>query len=113
MNDGEIYNPPQASLGGGESNKPGILAIVFAVLLSAPIVLIQVLNQFKIGGIPGAIGAAIGSLIPALFIVLVFQIGRRFRNPRSRWKIFAWSQLVFLLGQVFTVLQTVGANAGT
>lgn len=41
-------------------------------------------------------GGLIGVFLMPLIIMLLFQIGKRFRSPRSRWTIFLSTGLFFL-----------------
>lgn len=114
MSGSEIYNPPKAKLDSDETpnaNKSSALIIFFSIILTIFLMAPQILIQYGNAGLPGGIGGAIGSLMPALFVVLLFQIGKRFRNSKSRWKIFMWSQFVILLGQVTAFIQFIGKNA--
>jgi hypothetical protein len=113
MSSDDIYKPPESLLeeeASSDTNKPGTLIIVFTVLLSLPLMATQFFAQYALTGLPGGIGGSIGALFPAFVIVLFFQIGKRFRNSKSRWKIYMWSQVVFLLGQIPTMLILLGAN---
>jgi hypothetical protein len=42
-----------------------------------------------------------------LIVMLLFQIGKRFRNPRSRWRIFLNTGLVLLGLQFFSIICNV------
>ena len=90
--------------------KPGIFAVIMAVLLTLFLVYIGILRTSGTGGPGVAIGVAIGSVVPALVILALFQIGKCFRNARSQWRIFAWSQFFVVLGQINLALQGMQAN---
>jgi hypothetical protein len=114
MSGSEIYSPPEASLESDEitkSNKAGALLIFFSIVLTVPLMASQFFVQYGNIGLAGGIGGSLGALIPALLVVLLFQIGKKFRNSKSRWKIFMWSQAIFLLGQITTLLKFIGQNA--
>jgi len=111
MSNENIYSTPEATLDTEDKSKSSVLVLIMAVVFSVPIALIMFAKQSNVGGIAGGIGGVVGSFIPALIVVLLFQIGKRFRNSRSRWKIFMWTQLVALLGQIISILQIIGANA--
>ncbi len=112
----EVYKTPESGLNSEvdvqekPQEKPSILVRFMAIVFSAPIALAMFFKQSSVGGVAGGIGGVIGSLIPALIIVMLFQIGKRFRNSRSRWKVFMWAQFVFLLGQIVSVLQAIGKH---
>jgi hypothetical protein len=46
------------------------------------------------------IGSAAGPLIFPLLIALLFSIGRRFRNQRSRTRVVFWTSVVILLSSL-------------
>lgn len=107
----DIYSAPKSTIDSPEGYKPSVLVIIMAVVFSVPIVLIMFVQQSSAGGIAAGFGGIVGSFIPALVVVLMFQIGKRFRNSRSRWKIFMWTQFVAFLGQIPSILQSINANA--
>lgn len=49
-------------------------------------------------------GGLIGVFVMPLIVMLLFQIGKRFRNSRSRWTIFLNTGLVFL---VLSILSSI------
>ena len=55
------------------------------------------------------LGAAVGAgiLWPGI-VVLLFRIAKRFRNPRSSWKIFFWVSLLILV----SLFGSIGSKAG-
>jgi len=107
----DIYRTPESVEEVELPAKSSLLIKVMAILFSIPTASIIFIKQSSILGVAGGIGGIIGSVIPALIVVLLFQIGKGFRNSHSRWKIFMWSQFVVLLGQISAILQTIGANA--
>ncbi|WP_346839960.1 hypothetical protein [Microbulbifer sp. SAOS-129_SWC] len=109
MNSNNIYSAPAAELEQEANPKAGTGLKAIAILLSLPICLLNFSIQFSKLGIAGGIGGAFGSIIPALVVVALLQIFKRFRNSKSRWKIFAWSQVVFLVGTINSLyLSTLG-----
>jgi len=58
--------------------------------------------------LPMLAGGAIGyALLAPLAFVLLFQIFPRFRNERSRWRIFLVTSLLLLLGTIGSLGQAV------
>lgn len=56
-------------------------------------------------GVSGGIGFGLAPVIMALILVGAFQIGKGFRNRRSRVKIYTWTQFAFLIIAVLQILQ--------
>ena len=78
-----------------------IMAIVTPLLSFAVqnwVLITAVVLGGRIGSLEIAMlaGGLIGVFLMPLIIMLLFQIGRRFRNPRSRWTIFLSTGLFFL-----------------
>lgn len=48
-------------------------------------------------------GMLIGVVLFPAVVVLLFQIGQRFRNPRSRWTIYFYASLFLLLSNIVNV----------
>ncbi|MFZ6874142.1 hypothetical protein ACO0LF_18950 [Undibacterium sp. Di27W] len=57
------------------------------------------------GGIPEAIGGGIGGLLMSLIPVGLCQIRSKFRNEKSRYKIFLWSVSIVCTLSVVGFLQ--------
>jgi hypothetical protein len=57
------------------------------------------------GGIPEAIGGAVGGLLMSLIPVVLLQIRDKFRNQKSRYKILLWSALILSTLSVVGFLQ--------
>ena len=82
-----------------DQRKPGIILILFTVLL----ILLNALISFTIAAdraegmayIQGYLFSRV--LLFPLLAVGLFQLGKRFRNARSRTKIFFWTSVVVLL----------------
>ena len=49
-------------------------------------------------------GNLAGFYLTPLIITLLFQIGKRFRNPRSRWTIFLNTGLFFLVVSILSAI---------
>lgn len=78
-----------------------IMAIVTPLLSFAVqnwVLITAVVLGGRIGSLEIAMlaGGLIGVFLMPLIIMLLFQIGKRFRNPRSRWTIFLSTGLFFL-----------------
>ena len=107
--DNEVYKQPQSNLDlGGESElneQPGIVLSALTFLFTIPNMLAGYFQQYQESkNIIQALGGAFGAVILALIIVGVFQLGQRFRNRRSRYKIFMWCQIVILLITTFSAV---------
>ena len=97
----------------GDQRQPGIILI----LLAATMLLLN--GVLALGN--GAVRAANSGEGPAyvvgsavfypLLIVGLFQLGKRFRNHRSRTKIFLWSSLVSLLVLLTSIASLASQNS--
>ncbi|WP_193162456.1 hypothetical protein [Microbulbifer hainanensis] len=116
MSQDNIYSAPQAEVTrNSEPKKRSKLLIAFSILLvvingflTVPLIRIpEALPQASAQGyVIGQLSSVI--LIPFL-IVGLFQIGKGFRNPASRVKVFFWASVVILLskfGNLLTLLQS-------
>lgn len=95
------YSPPAAAVLSDEkkASNPTIGIVVVALIASFSIGMMGYLQSTEKGW-DLAIIMFIGSLIPALIVVAVFQLWRRFRNRRSRWNIYATTQIVILISEI-------------
>ncbi len=59
------------------------------------------------------IGSFIGVILFPAVVVGLFQIGKRFRNPRSRYRIFLFAALFSLFSTLFVRLVSFLAKAGS
>ncbi len=109
MSEQNVYEAPASNIETEQSNKPSAIVILFAIIFSAILAGIMFIKQSAAMGVVGGLGGMVGSLIPAAIIVGLFQISKRLRNSRSRWKIFMWTQFVFVLGQVAGLLRYLAA----
>ncbi len=57
------------------------------------------------GRIGELIGQSIGVIVMALMAVAIFQIFKRFRNQRSRWKIYSWTIFIVCLSNLIRLAQ--------
>jgi len=55
--------------------------------------------------VPYAIGSLVTPLLVGTIVVLLFQIGKRFRTQRSRWKIVLWVTSFLLVTKVLHFAQ--------
>jgi len=92
----EIYRSPDPNLEEDIEPKSSLAVRILAITSSILLGIIALFRQGASANSAYALGGVIGSLAPAAIIVLLFQMGPRFRNARSRWRIFMWSQFVFL-----------------
>lgn len=111
-------------LDNGEDGSPklGWVIILFAIILMMLSLLLalvlgvlngqisgQVLNERRIGQI---VGATFAPIIVSFLIVAFFQIFKKFRNRRSRWKIYCWSLVVVCVSTLAQILQHIAPAAG-
>ncbi|MEH6551281.1 MAG: hypothetical protein V7744_14985 [Pseudomonadales bacterium] len=90
-----------------EEAKASTLLKAMGVSITAAVCLFYFYKQYSEGYIIRGmdyLSQTIGIVLPALLVVLVYQIGKRYRNSQSRWRVFTWTQFVFLLGQVIPFL---------
>lgn len=111
------YTPPESNET-PDPRKATKLIIFFAVILTACGVLLGFVVGLSTGVGQGGrigelIGQSIGVIIFGLLVVALFQLFKRFRNQRSRWKIYCWSVFIAILGQVGNLVQAVAPVAGS
>ena len=92
------------------STKPNILTIIMGIIFSVLLAFIGYMRASINGDSAEAVGAAIGATFIGIIVVVVFQIIGRFRNSRSRWKVFTWTQFIVLIGQIGPILRDIGEN---
>ena len=93
-----------------QSIKAGLLVKVFCVILTLLTMLIGFSKESLRSGEPGvAVGGALAAIIWGLIIVGLFQIGKSYRNQRSRYKIYLWCQIIFFITQLFALVKIVTA----
>lgn len=86
---------------------------IFAVVISIPNAINMFLKQSTVYGVMlsdtvAGIGDLIGSIILPLLVVLVFQVGDRFRNTDSRLKVFIYAQVLFFICQIYAIARMSG-----
>lgn len=67
-------------------------------------------GEMRFIGIAMMTGNLIGAYLMPLIVMLLFQIGKRFRNPRSRWSIFFYTGLFFLAVSILSAIGRVLSN---
>jgi hypothetical protein len=102
--------------------KPSMALRISAIVV--PLITFCVQNWFVItvaligAGIHSAqiaqmVGSLIGVFLFPVIVVGLFQIGKRFRNPRSRYRIFLFAALFSLFSSLFVRLVSFLAKAGS
>ncbi len=107
MSTDDLYAAPNSQVADEPVLKPSLLVRIMAVLLTVLTAAILAPRYLAQGGVSFMVGGMLGVVLFAMLFVGIFQLGRRFRNPRSRWRIYAWSQLLGLLGQLSILAQSV------
>jgi drug/metabolite transporter (DMT)-like permease len=103
-------DPRFARSGSTEPPAPGVLLLVFTPLVALAngvLALASGPQELRSGGDPVELVGyvfAYAFLIPVL-VALLFQLGRRFRNPRAMLRVFLWTSL---MGMVVSLLAKVG-----
>ena len=112
MNSEEIYKAPNSNISKeAETGKPGWILTSLAIILA----ILNVFMAYKIGSSKMMFGSQLfgytfGPLFFAFLIISLFQIGKRFRNNRSRVKIFFWTSLIFLISSIGQLAQLPAYN---
>lgn len=110
----EIYATPNSQLDSGKENqssKAGLLIKVFCVILTLLTMLIGFSKEsLRTNELGVAVGGALATIIWGLIIVGLFQIGKSYRNQRSRYKIYLWCQIIFFITQLFALVKIVMAT---
>jgi hypothetical protein len=82
----------------GDPPKAGPLLLAAATALVLLNMWLGFAREMRVSGeASAAIGGAVFQLILPVLVALLFSIGRRFRNERSRTKAVLWSSVVLLL----------------
>ncbi len=86
------------------STKPGAWRTLSILILALNMLLATAMS----GGPPGMIEALMGALtvllLGPILIVALFSLSQRFRNSRSRYKIFFWSSVTFFVGLTNSII---------
>jgi hypothetical protein len=103
-----IYETPKSAdlqVDDLKNKKPGIILIIFTVLFSVLAYSASFLNQLLATGlIASGAGGGLAPILLGGFVVGIFQIGKRFRNSRSRYKIFLWCQIIFVISLLTSLI---------
>lgn len=102
------YAPPAAGSYAQAPSTPGLWRVFGTLVALFNLLLYLGVSMMQSRPISESVGYAVGgALVWPAIIVLLFRIGKRFRNPRSAWKIFFWTSAVIL----FTGLANFAARA--
>lgn len=82
------------------------ISLVFTLLnmIIAPSVMGSRFNSQRWGEF---VGTLIGPIVFGLLVVAFFQLFKRFRNNRSRWKIYGWTVAVLLVSNLVQLAQKI------
>lgn len=109
----------------GEVNTaPTAGTLIKAIAIVVPLISFAIRNGFLIAGMTLAgkahpmeiavlVGGMIGVYLMPLIVMLLFQIGKRFRNPRSRWLISLYTGLFYLAVNIISALLRPFSILGT
>lgn len=86
------------------SGLPLTVVILSVVLTFLAVVLNLYMGSLQEPLVSGAIGRGVFPIIFSAIVVGLSQIGRRFRNLRSRWMVYTWTMGVLF---VIALLQAV------
>jgi len=112
--DNSIYKKPESNVDEGIiSFEASAILKLFCVFLALTLIFLGAIHQYiESGGrMPETVGGAIGGVIWPLFVVGIFQIWKRFRNQKSRYKIFMWTALVILVSMLLTFISLLASFA--
>lgn len=108
-----VYSTPNSQLDTRNEQPPpkaGTLVKVSCAILTLLTMLIGFSKESLRTAEPGvAVGGALATIIWGLIIVGLFQIGKSYRNQRSRYKIYLWCQIIFFITQLFALIKIVAA----
>ena len=109
-----IYEAPKSDISKAEIKppiKPGIVLKILLVLFTILSCGLSFIIQFISAGVfASAVGGALAPILLGCVVIGLFQIGKRFRNTRSRYKIFLWCQVIFILSKISTLVGTLPNN---
>ena len=94
----------------GKTQRANILVIsmsavfTFLNIIIAPAVMGIKFNGERWGEF---VGTLIGPMVFGLLVVVFFQIFKKFRNHRSRWKIYCWTLAILLISNLARLAQTI------
>lgn len=104
-----IYSTPASPLASNDQQQPRNAGLFLKLSCIALTVLTMLVAAFKALALESQIGEivgyALGPIIWGIIIVGLFQIGKRFRNQKSRYKIYLWCQIVFFVTQTIELVK--------
>lgn len=87
----------------------GAILITFTVLFTVLAFFGSFLNQLlATGDVASGVGGGLAPPLMGGLVVGIFQIGKRFRNTRSRCQIFLWCQVFFFISLLAGLLGQIG-----
>ena len=86
------------------------IALLFTLLnmVIAPAVMGTRFNSQRWGEF---VGTLIGPIIFGLLVVALFQLFKKFRNHRSRWKIYGWTVALLLISNLVQLAQRIAPSS--
>ena len=91
--------PPEIPL--SVASKPGPVLLIATTALVLLNMYLGFAKGMKVSGnIAAALGAASAQLVFPVVIALLFSIGKRFRNARSRTKVMLWTSVIVLIAAI-------------
>lgn len=106
-----IYSTPAASLttnSDHQAQTASILLKISCIVLTLLTMLAAVFKALALESQAGeVVGSALGTIIWGLIIVGIFQIWKKFRNQKSRYKIYLWCQIVFFITQIMALIKAL------
>lgn len=79
------------------NNTASTLGVSLSIGLSIANICLVFILQYIAGGFLRGVGGIASVLMVSLVIFFLFQIPKRFRNQKSRWKILMWIQLLYII----------------
>lgn len=91
-----------------------VMTTIFTAVVGnwAPLLMAFMGNKIHSLEIAEIIGGVIGLIFFPMIVVLLFQIGKRFRNPRSRWSIYLYTSLFLLFTKIVNGLTKLSEFLG-
>ena len=112
-----IYRKPESKLSQQADNnslKPGIILKILLVIFTLLSCFANYLSMTIIVGYsPVGLAGAFSPILLGVIIVGIYQIGKRYRNTRSRYKIFLYCQILFFLSSASKLISIASQNAYT
>ena len=109
-----VYSTPSASLGTTNHTPPtkaGLILKISGILLTLLTMLVAIAKSSLTAPYPGVVvGRAIAPIFWGLIIVGLFQFSRAFRNQKSRYTVYFWCQVIFLVRQLYALTKAIIAS---